>query len=200
MDPEIYVFPDINSGIVKTLASTLLFTVVLIIVLLVTPWLPGPHLWSEIDRELVIGSFNVSLSSLLHLLIGYSLFIYASIHAWKAMKEKNSVEDPTRRTARSLLDTGYYGVVRHPMYGMFILANAGLGFAVKSVYGLGFILLSLALYTLNGIFEERAFLLPAFGKQYEAYMKKVTARYLTPLQAIILIIVLAINTAAIFFR
>ena len=195
MDPEIYVFPNINSAPLKIAASTALFIVVLMIDALITRLLPGPHLWAAIDRTLTVADSPVSFARLLHILLGYTLFIYGSFHAWQATRLKNTVEDPKHELATRILDTGYYARVRHPMYGMFILANVGLGFAMNSVYGLAFGLLSLAAFVANGIFEEQYVMIRFFGEAYEDYMRRVTARYFTPGHAIILALVLSLDIA-----
>lgn len=198
MDPEIYVFPNINSAPLKIAASTALFIAVLVIAALITPLLPGPELWLRIDRTVTVAGGTVSLASFLHILLGYTLFIYGSFHAWLATRLKNTVEDPKHELATRILDTGYYARVRHPMYGMFILANAGLGFAMNSVYGLGFSFLSVAAFVANGIFEERYVMIRFFGEEYKAYMRHVTARYFTPGQAIVLFLVLALYVVGFF--
>lgn len=199
MDPEIYVFPNINSAPLKIAVSTALFILVLGIAALVTPLLPGPQLWAEVDRTVTVAGGTLSLARLLHILLGYLLFIYGSLHAWQATRLKNTVEDPKHELATRLLDTGYYARVRHPMYGMFILANVGLGFAMNSVYGLAFSLLSLLAFVANGIFEERYVMLRFFGEVYQDYMRRVPARYFTPVQMIALVIFLTLNIAGLFF-
>jgi len=143
---------------------------------------------------------NENLAGWLSLVLGYGLFIYASYQAWRATREKNTVEDPKREVATRLLDTGAYARARHPMYGMFILANAGLGLAANSIYGLGFSLLSLLLFTLNAIFEERAVLIPQFGEQYRDYMRRVPARCFTLFQSALLVLALALNAAGVLFQ
>jgi protein-S-isoprenylcysteine O-methyltransferase Ste14 len=200
MDPEIYVFPQINATPLKIAASTALFVLVLMIAGWITPLLPGPQLWSAVDRTLTVAGSSVSLARLLHILLGYTLFIYGSYHAWQATHLKNTVEDSKHELATRILDTGYYGRVRHPMYGMFILANAGLGFAMTSVYGLAFGLLSLALFVANGIYEEKYVMLRFFGEAYQDYMRRVRARYFTAAQAIALSLMLALNIAGLFFK
>lgn len=198
MDPEIYVFPNINSAPLKIAASTALFIAVLVIAALITPLLPGPELWAGIDRTITVAGGTVSLTSFVHILLGYTLFIYGSFHAWQATRLKNTVEDSKHELATRILDTGYYARVRHPMYGMFILANVGLGFAMNSVYGLGFGLLSLAAFVANGILEERYVMIRFYGEEYKTYMRRVTARYFSPRQAIVLCLVLALYVAGFF--
>jgi protein-S-isoprenylcysteine O-methyltransferase Ste14 len=199
MDPEIYVFPRINSALLKLAASTTIFIVVLLIVQLLTSLIPGPHFWKLINPGIKVGSTSIRLASLLHLLIGYTLFVYGSYHAWRATRQKNTVENSNHQLATRVLDSGYYGRVRHPMYGMFIMANVGLGFAMNSIYGLTFAMLSLILFVANGIFEERSVMLRFFGEEYRAYMHRVTARYFTPAQAIVIAFVLALYAAGLLF-
>jgi protein-S-isoprenylcysteine O-methyltransferase Ste14 len=200
MDPELYVFPRIQSAPTKIAASTGLFIMVLVAAELLLPLLPGPQLWASVDQPILLGKVSVRFTQWMHLLIGYGLFIYGSYHAWRATRLKNTVEDPKHELATRILDTDYYARVRHPMYGMFILANVGLGFAMNSVYGLAFGLLSLVLFVANGIFEERAVMLRFFGEAYRSYMRRVTARYFTPGQAILLALVLILNIAGLFFQ
>jgi protein-S-isoprenylcysteine O-methyltransferase Ste14 len=200
MDPELYVFPNINSASLKLAASTALFIVVLLIAAWITPLLPGLYLWAAIDQTITVATRTTSLATLLHILSGYTLFIYGSYHAWQATRLKNTVEDTKHELATRVLDTGYYGQVRHPMYGMFILANVGLGFAMSSIYGFAFGLFSVVLFVANGYFEEKYVMLRFFKEAYLDYMQRVPARYFTPAQAIVLVIYLALNLAGLFFR
>lgn len=183
MDPELYVFPKINQPALKVAASSALFTLIIAAARLL---LPASLRWGALDE---------SLAKWLSLLLGYGVFIYASFQAWLATREKNAALDPDRQVATRLLDTGFYSRVRHPMYGMFILANTGLGLASGSVYGLGFSLLSLGLFIANGIFEERAVLFPQFGSLYRAYMRRVPARFFTSGDAVLLIATLSVTLA-----
>lgn len=199
MDPELYVFPQISFASLKVAASTALFVLVLLVSWLLLPLLPGLPLWAAVDRSLVVGSYSFSLFKLLHLLLGYGLFIYASVCAWRAAREKATVEDPKIGLASRILNTGSYARVRHPMYAMFILANTGLGFSLASIYGLAFALLSLVLFLANGLFEERAVMLRFFEKEYRAYMRQVPARFFTPGQAVVLVIFLALQFAGVYF-
>ena len=200
MDPEIYVFPNINFAPLKIAASTALFIMVLVIAGLLTPLLPGPQFWISIDQTITLAGGTISLATLLHILIGYLLFIYGSFHAWQATRLKNTVEDSRHELATRILDSGYYARVRHPMYAMFILANVGLGFAMHSIYGLAFGLLSLAAFVANGIFEEKYVMLRFFGEEYLDYMRRVTARYFTAGQTIVLSLVLVLYIAGFFFK
>ena len=186
MDPELYVFPRITSPARKAAASTALFALVITAARLL---LPASLRWSIVDEP---------LARWLSLLLGYGVFLYASIQAWRATHQKNTVEDPHREVALRLLERGFYARARHPMYGMFILANAGLGLASGSVYGLGFSLLSLVVFIANGIFEERAVLIPQFGEQYRAYMRRVPARCFAPWDAALLLATLAVTVAGAF--
>jgi protein-S-isoprenylcysteine O-methyltransferase Ste14 len=185
MDPELYVFPKIENPAVKMAASTLVFAVVICAARLL---LPG-HGQRAAANAVLTGWGSLAL--------GYAVFVYASVKAWVAMREKNTVEDAQRQLPTRLLDQGSYARVRHPMYAMFILANAGLGLAAHSRYGLIFSLLSVAAFVLNGIFEERATLIPLFGEQYRAYMRRVPARFFTPLHAALLALTLGLTLAVV---
>lgn len=185
MDPELYIFPKINNPLLKIAASTALFALVI----------SAARLLSGRGPWVVVFEYPAGWLTLLY---GYGLFIFASLKAWQAAREKNTVEDPQRQTPTRLLDTGAYARVRHPMYGMFILANAGLGLAANSVYGLCFSLLSLLIYVLNGIFEEKVALFPLFGEGYREYMRRVPVRYLTFGQALLLVTTLLVYIVGVF--
>lgn len=179
MDPELYVFTNIDHPGLKAAASSVVFAAAVALIRLLpvpTAWnVPGgPPEWPA-------------------LLAGYAVFLYASLQAWIATREKNAAEDPRRGIATRLLETGAYRRARHPMYGMFILANAGLGLAAGLVYGLAFSLLSLLVYNLNAAIEEHAGLIPQFGDAYRAYRRRVPARLFTTGQALLLAATLALT-------
>lgn len=175
MDPEIYVLPKINSALIKLAASTAIFIAVLLLARLLMPVVPGPHFWAKIDESVKVGSASIHFTSLLNIMLGYTLFSYGSYHVWRATRQKNTVGSSNHQLATRILDTGYYGRVRHPRYGMFIMANVGLGFALNSAYGLAFGVLSLILFVANGIVEERYVMVRFCREEYRAYMQRVTA-------------------------
>ncbi len=109
-----------NSVPLKIGASNAVFALVLVVAGMLFPLLPGPHLLKVKDGTIAVGPFSILWIDLMHLTLGYALFIYGSFHAWQATRQKNIVEDPQRRTTARLLECGYYGHVRHSMYGMFI--------------------------------------------------------------------------------
>jgi len=67
---------------------------------------------------------------------------------------------------------GFYKWLRHPSYSFFFLSLAGLGVSLNNWYSLALNLLVMFIVMNRRIKVEEAALTEAFGKEYEAYMKK----------------------------
>jgi hypothetical protein len=65
---------------------------VLMIAALITSLLPSPQLWAAIDRTFTVAGNPVSLAKLLHILIGYTLFIYGSFVTTQRVEQQNRAE------------------------------------------------------------------------------------------------------------
>jgi protein-S-isoprenylcysteine O-methyltransferase Ste14 len=86
----------------------------------------------------------------------------------------------TLKPGHRLIQTGPYGIVRHPIYSGILLAFIGTALAVDRVSGVASV--AIVLYaTLPKIWLEERWLTEEFGEEYERYRKEVKA--LVPLVA-----------------
>jgi protein-S-isoprenylcysteine O-methyltransferase Ste14 len=75
-----------------------------------------------------------------------------------------------------LVDTGVYGVIRHPMYASLVCLAAGIFFKRASLPAAGLTLVSAACLALAAIVEEKE-CADHFGEEYRKYMKR-TKRFI----------------------
>jgi protein-S-isoprenylcysteine O-methyltransferase Ste14 len=80
--------------------------------------------------------------------------------------------DVTIKNNHQLKKDGFYKWLRHPSYSFFFLSLAGLGVSLNNWYSLALNLLVMFIVMNRRIKVEEAALTEAFGKEYEAYMKK----------------------------
>ncbi|NLG02991.1 MAG: hypothetical protein GX567_04020 [Clostridia bacterium] len=66
--------------------------------------------------------------------------------------------------------------------------------------GAGMLLIFCTVQYLNAVFEEKKKLIPAFGTQYEAYMKHVPHMMLRSWEKILLILALVIQSIGFFIK
>lgn len=176
--------------------ATLIFALIIITADKSLP--SGLPMWKTIDAPLHLGPVPLTWTRLVHLLLGFPLFLYGAFQSQRATALKNSAEDHQRRVPTRLVETGEYARVRHPMYAAWMLSNTGIGFALQSSYGVGYMLLALVVLAFNGIIEERTQLIPLFGQAYLDYAQRVRARYFTPLTAAYVILLVVLSLAAFF--
>lgn len=82
---------------------------------------------------------------------------------------------PSLRAKSSLATTGIYGVVRHPIYAGTIMMFAGLGLLFEASLPLSYLPLSIFLYFIMTVYEEKG-LEAEYGTKYLEYKKKVRKR------------------------
>jgi len=126
----------------------------------------------DVFRFHLIATPGVFVSSL-----GIFLFLAGWWIAYFALS-KNVFAAPVvklqEERAQKVVDTGVYGVVRHPMYAGGILFIVGIPLWLESYAGALLTLVPVATLVLRILFEER--FLTRKLKDYEAYMKKVRYR------------------------
>jgi protein-S-isoprenylcysteine O-methyltransferase Ste14 len=84
---------------------------------------------------------------------------------------------PSIKSKSGLSVSGTYGIVRHPIYSGTILAFAGVILLMKAFISLCYLPLSILLYFLITVFEEKD-LLKAYGDEYDSYRASVKYRIL----------------------
>lgn len=83
---------------------------------------------------------------------------------------------PTPREQGHLVDTGVYGVVRHPMYSAAVLLILGWAIVWGAISGFVLTLIALVFFSLKGRHEES--LLGQHYSDYSAYKQRVRGRFI----------------------
>lgn len=73
----------------------------------------------------------------------------------------------------------YYAKVRHPMYGTFIILQAGFMLSLRSFVGIIIAFIVLIFQYANAVIEEKKQLIPIFWEEYRIYVKNVNRILLT---------------------
>jgi protein-S-isoprenylcysteine O-methyltransferase Ste14 len=126
----------------------------------------------DVFRYHLLPKPNVIVSSggMLLIIVGWAIISLAF--------KENSFAAPVVRhqTERShqVVDTGVYGVVRHPMYAGIFIFNVGMALWLESYAGALAVLVPVGLLALRLVFEERFLRHELLG--YEAYMQRVRYR------------------------
>ena len=136
---------------------------------------------------------NFQLIGTVYLGFGLIIFVYALINLFKIIKI-NMEATNGNATPESLLTNGYYGKVRHPMFGSIILVGLGWLVAWGSIIGLGACFFVSLIFLFDAIKEEETQLIPKFGDEYLEYRQRVPAKFFTRNSSIFVIalVVLAI--------
>ncbi len=98
---------------------------------------------------------------------GLALRWYAIVHLGRFFTVNVSIAADHR-----LIDTGPYGIVRHPSYTGALMAFLGLGLCMANWASLLGLLVPIFLVFLRRIHIEEAVLLQALGDQYRDYMRR----------------------------
>ncbi|WP_234124910.1 methyltransferase [Clostridium hydrogenum] len=138
-------------------------------------------LWRR--KEYIISLFNhkVEIFTLIHFILGCIFFVDGGVRLTEISEQVQVVRDKETRKPTKLLKSGYFAVLRHPMYGTFMILQLGIWFSIKSLIGIFILIPIIILFYANGILEENKSLKVIFGDEYISYMKKVPHRYLTKL-------------------
>lgn len=155
------------------------------------------RLWQGIDTVVVDSTPPVTVFGLMHTILGLSLFLPSFYHVIEVVRVNRSVQ-VAKNQPISLLKHGYYASRRHPMTGMFMSIAAGLFVSLCSLIGLVLACLFIAFFHVATLYEERTWLLPRFGSQYEDYMTEVPSRYFRRPRLVYLVAVLVFSTVGIF--
>ncbi len=108
---------------------------------------------------------------LLHLTIFTPLFVSGAWLGIKGTKETTLKVAETHRP-KKIVTTGVYSIVRHPQYLGGLLAHVGISFALSALCSLLSTPLIVAVIYIISRKEEKE-LTKEYGKEYEAYKKKV---------------------------
>ena len=156
------------------------------------------QLWRRFDWNLISGAIPITFFWSVHQVLGLSFFIPGFYRVIEVIRVNQNVHAGKNQPLR-LLTSGVYSDRRHPMTGLFMIIVAGFLIVLRSAIGLILVCLFFVFFHLATLYEEKTWLLPIFGEEYEAYMKTVPNRYFNRTQLAHLIVVLAISFAGVFF-
>ncbi len=167
--------------------------------LVVASWMEMQEfrLWQSNDISLTSILPNATLFGLVHLVIGVSLFIYGIYNVFDIIRVNQRVQ-AGKNNPVTLLTTGYYSTVRHPMTGMFIMILIAVMFSLSSILSLIFIILFTIFFHGATLYEERTWLIPKFGQTYLDYMRNVPERYFSKRKSIMLLLLIGFCTIGVF--
>ena len=143
------------------------------IVLLLAPWIALPFL----PQPRYFGTVRSLLQALgaLFLVLAIILYLTSLRHLLPAFREQFSEFTPS-----SLVDSGPYRAVRHPIYLSALLLATGLCLVRSASMSILFLPILWALLRGVILYEERRILIPKFGEQYLQYRSKVRRAILGP--------------------
>ncbi|HQF34248.1 MAG TPA: methyltransferase [Petrotogaceae bacterium] len=152
-------------------------------------YIPDFRPWNSFEVWFSIGTMKFIKSDLAYFICGLIVTCYGSIRLSSITVHNHSAKNQKSDIPAKLLITGYYSKVRHPMYGTFIILQAGFMLSLRSFIGMMVILIITAFQYINAKFEEKNDLIPLFGDEYRQYIKKVNRTLLTRAESIIFILV-----------
>jgi protein-S-isoprenylcysteine O-methyltransferase Ste14 len=91
---------------------------------------------------------------------------------WQQMKQAKTNIEPWKPTT-AILDTGFYGISRNPIYLGMILIYLGITCLFNSIWFLAFLPLCLSAIHFGVILREEKYLEGKFGSDYLDYKKRV---------------------------
>ncbi|TFF88315.1 MAG: hypothetical protein EU549_03265 [Promethearchaeota archaeon] len=148
----------------------------IIVILFSWSYYPSYKLWKSIDIIISETFFKISVFRLIHLMIGFPLFIFGMINVIEIINI-NQKAQLRKNVPLYLLKDGYYSKVRHPMYTMIILIQFSLFFSLCSLLGILFSLFFTFLFMIFGLYEEKYQLLPILGEAYKNYSNELKQRF-----------------------
>ncbi|NHJ87791.1 MAG: hypothetical protein FK734_20180 [Asgard group archaeon] len=156
------------------------------------------QLWQQSDIVFFTGYPYLTLFKTIHLIISIVFFAIGCYHVINII-DINKSAHTIRNSPHTLLKTGYYGKVRHPMYSMFLLIFISLSFALCSSLAIAVSFFVVLVLLILSLIEEKHMLGPSFGEAYVQYKKEVRRYFLLNWQIVLYCILLSFNIVGIFF-
>jgi protein-S-isoprenylcysteine O-methyltransferase Ste14 len=120
-----------------------------------------------LDEPFLPASTLTALAGLALTVLGIAGAFWARFHLGR-----NWSSDPSVKQGHELIETGPYGVVRHPIYSGMLLAFLGTAIAHVELRGLVAVAVGLTAFFLKARVEERL-MIGEFGAAYRDYMRRV---------------------------
>jgi protein-S-isoprenylcysteine O-methyltransferase Ste14 len=163
-------------------------------------FIPDFQPWSNFKPWLILGGVKFIKADLVYFTCGLFLTCYGSIKLSKITVQNHSVRNEKNGIPKELLVSGYYAKVRHPMYGTFIILQAGFMLSLRSLDGILIALIIIAVQYVNAVIEEKRQLIPIFGEEYKLYIKNVNRMFLTNAEIVALILVALLSAVSFVFH
>lgn len=161
--------------------------------------LPDFRPWSNFLPWFSFDGVLFSKIDLLYFICGLILICYGNVKLSAITIQNHSVRSEKSNSPEKLLVTGYYAKVRHPMYGTFIILQAGFMLSLRSLDGIIIACIIVAFQYANAAVEERRLLFPAFGEKYKTYTQNVRRMLLTRSEVITLFFVMLLSAVGFIF-
>ncbi|PXV93302.1 phospholipid methyltransferase [Lachnotalea glycerini] len=172
------------------LSSTVWYTMIYIFLKFAISYLSDAYAWNDAQSWFTFERLKFVKIDLIYFIIGLLMIYYGSIRLLNISIQNHSVKNENDEIPKRLLKDEYYAVVRHPMYGTFVILYMGTLLSLRSLDGLMIALLMTAGTYMNAIIEEKRVLQPVFREEYQQYKKDVKAILLKKTQIFTLIIIM----------
>lgn len=161
--------------------------------------LPDFRPWNNFMPWFSLGGVLFSKIDLIYFTYGLILICYGTVKLSKITMQNHSVRNEKSNIPARLLVTGYYAKVRHPMYGTFIIIQAGFMLSLRSLGGIIIACIIFAFQYVNAAVEEKRLLLPTFGEEYKTYVQNVGHMLLTRSEVIALSLITLLSAVGFLF-
>lgn len=161
--------------------------------------LPDFRPWSNFMPWFSLDGVLFSKIDLIYFACGLIFICYGTVKLSKITIQNHSVRNEKNDTPERLLITGNYAKVRHPMYGTFIIMQAGFMLSLRSLDGIIISCIILAFQYMNAVIEEKKQLIPIFGEEYKTYAQNVGHMLLTRSEIIALSLVVLLSAVGFIF-
>lgn len=155
-------------------------------------------LWKSVDFTLFVGYIDFSLFFFIHDTLGGVLFLLGFYQCLEIVKVNNQVHNEKNKP-NTLLEEGYYAVVRHPMMSRFLIILFSFLFMMGSSLSLLIFIPFYVIFWSLSIYEEKKIIYPTFGERYTTYKKKVKYRLFNRNSGLVLSILIIFMIIGSFF-
>ena len=162
-------------------------------------YIPDVQPWNGFETWFTLGGVRFVKADFVYFACGLIINCYGTVNLSKISVQNHSAKNEKSNTPNKLLVNGYYAKVRHPMYGTFIILQAGFMISLRSLAGMIVALLVVIVQYINAAMEEKKQLVPIFGEEYNLYIKNVRGMLLTKLEIIVFTLVVIFNTIGFSF-
>jgi len=189
-------FLQVTMGLVWGIAEYVFLYFLIKYVLL---YIPDFQSWNNFQTWFTLGGVKFVKADLAYFVCGLIINCYGTVRLTKITVQNHSAKSEKGSTPKCLLINGYYAKVRHPMYGTFIILQAGFMLSLRSFIGIIVALIIVVGQYINAVIEEKKQLIPAFGEEYNLYIKNVSAMVLTRSEIIAFAVAVILSTVGCIF-